>query len=229
MNTPSEKFKIRLGLFVIGGFLLFVAAIFVIGKQNYLFDPVIRVSATFYNVSGLKPGNNIRFSGINVGTVDAINVINDSTVQVDMIIEESMQQYIKTDSKVRIGSDGLIGDRILMITQGSLESPMVEDGDFLLSYEPIETDDIIESVEISAVHLEVITMELAEILTKINSGEGTLGRLISDTTIANNLSETMENLKSSSEGLDQNMDAVKDNILLRGYFKRKSRDQSKEN
>jgi phospholipid/cholesterol/gamma-HCH transport system substrate-binding protein len=228
MNIQGEKFKIRLGLFVIGGFLLFVAAIFVIGRQNYLFDPVIKVSATFYNVSGLQPGNNVRFSGINVGTIDAINVINDSTVQVDMLIEKSMQPHIKIDSKVRIGSDGLIGDRILMITQGSLKSPMVRDGDFLLSYEPIETDDIIESVEISAVHLEVITLELAEILTKINSGEGTLGRLISDSTIAENLSETMENLKSSSKGLDQNMNAVKDNILLRGYFKRKSRDRDKE-
>lgn len=223
MNVHTEKFKLRLGLFVLGGLLLFVAAIFVIGKQNYLFDPVIKVSTKFYNVSGLQVGNNVRFSGINVGTVDEIRVINDSTVQVDMLIQQSMQQFIKVDSKVSIGSDGLIGDRILLITQGGAGSKTIKDGQFISSFEPIETDDILEGLQISVLNAEIITHELAEILIKINNGEGTLGRLIQDTTMADNISKTIENLKSSSKGLDENMDAVKDNVLLRGHFRRKAR------
>ena len=77
MDTHSQKFKIRLGLFIIGGLVIFVFAIFLIGKQKNLFNPVFKLTTTFNNISGLQVGNNIRFSGINVGTVDNINIIND--------------------------------------------------------------------------------------------------------------------------------------------------------
>src|SRR5450759_4918324 len=113
METYTQKFKIRLGLFVIGGIALFVLAIFIIGKQKNLFNPVYKLSSTFYNVSGLQVGNNIRFSGISVGTVDKISIINDSTVRVDMLIKKEVKQFIKTDCEVTIGSEGLIGDRLI--------------------------------------------------------------------------------------------------------------------
>jgi phospholipid/cholesterol/gamma-HCH transport system substrate-binding protein len=228
METHKEKFKIRLGLFVLGGLLLFVLAIFIIGKQKNLFDPVIKVTTTFYNVSGLQVGNNVRFSGINVGTVDKISIINDSTVKVDMLIKTSVQQFIKIDSEVAIGSEGIIGDKLLIISQGSTNSPMVKNGQTLASTEPVETDAIIESLEATALNAEIISLELADILGSINSGRGTLGRLLQDTSIAENLSKTMQNLESSSKGLEENMEAAKDNILLRGYFKRKQRDERKK-
>ncbi len=227
METHKEKFKIRLGIFVVGGLVLFLLAIFIIGKQKNLFNSVIKVSTTFYNVSGLQEGNNVRFSGINVGTVDRITIINDSTLRVDMLVKTSVQKFIKKDSEVSIGSEGLIGDKLVSISQGSTNAPMVKDGQSLVSTEPVETDAIIESLEATAINAEVISMELAEIIQGINSGEGTLGRLIKDTTIAENLSKTMENLKSSSKGLDENMNAAKENFLLRGYFKRKKRDARK--
>ena len=92
METHTQKFKIRLGLFIAGGLALFVIAIFIIGKQKNLFNPVFKLTTTFYNVSGLQVGNNIRFSGINVGTVDNIDIINDSTVRVDMLIKKEVQK-----------------------------------------------------------------------------------------------------------------------------------------
>ena len=97
METHTQKFKIRLGLFVAGGLALFVIAIFIIGKQKNLFNPVFKLTTTFYNVSGLQVGNNIRFSGINVGTVDNIRIINDSTVKVEMSIKKNVNQFIKSD------------------------------------------------------------------------------------------------------------------------------------
>ena len=124
METYTQKFKVRLGLFVAGGLTLFVLAIFLIGKQKNLFNPVFKLSATFYNVSGLQVGNNIRFSGINVGTVNNINIINDSTVSVEMLIRKNVRQFIKSDCMVAIGSEGLIGDRLLIITQGSSDAPI---------------------------------------------------------------------------------------------------------
>ncbi|MEX2484077.1 MAG: MlaD family protein [Brumimicrobium sp.] len=228
METHKEKFKIRLGLFVVGGLVLFMLALFIIGKQKNLFDSVITVSTTFFNVSGLQVGNNVRFSGINVGTVDKISIINDSTVHVNMLVKTSVQQFIKNDSEISIGSEGLIGDRLLSISQGSTKAPMVKDGQILVSTEPVETDAIIESLETTAMNAEVISMELSEIMQNINNGKGTLGRLIKDTTIAENLSKTMDNIESSSEGLDENMNAAKESIFLRGYFRRKERDARKK-
>jgi phospholipid/cholesterol/gamma-HCH transport system substrate-binding protein len=227
MDTYTQKFKIRLGIFIAGGLTLFMLAIFVIGKQKNLFNPVFKLTSTFYNVSGLQVGNNIRFSGINVGTVDNISIINDSTVKVDMLVKKDVKPFIKSDCGVAIGSEGLIGDRLLVITQGSSDAPLVKDGQKLESMEPVETDAIMASLKVTAGNAEIISQQLAEIMSKINSGNGTLGRLIQDSTIAENLNQTMSNLKKSSKGLNENMEAAKHNFLLKGYFNKKAKDAEK--
>jgi phospholipid/cholesterol/gamma-HCH transport system substrate-binding protein len=223
MDTQSPKFKLRLGLFIAGGLTLFVIAVFLIGKQQNLFNPVFKLTTTFYNVSGLEVGCNIRFSGINVGTVDNIKIINDSTVRVDMLIRKDVQQFIKTDCEAAIGSSGIIGDRILIITQGSNNAPLAKDGQLIVSQEPIETDAIMASLQVTADNAAIISDQLAEIMIQVNSGKGTLGRLIQDTTIAENINQTIVNLKKSSKGLNENMEAAKHNFLLKGYFNKKEK------
>jgi phospholipid/cholesterol/gamma-HCH transport system substrate-binding protein len=223
MDTHTQKFKVRLGLFIIGGIALFVLAIFIIGKQKNLFDPVFKLSTTFYNISGLEVGSNVRFSGINVGTVDNIEIINDSTVQVEMLIRKKVQEFIKVDCKAGIGSAGIIGDRILFISQGSTDSPLAKSGQQISSTEPVETDAIMTSLLITADNAAIISDQLAQIMIKLNNGQGTLGKLIQDTIIAENINDIIFNLKSSSEGLDENMNAAKENFLLKGYFRRKDR------
>jgi phospholipid/cholesterol/gamma-HCH transport system substrate-binding protein len=220
MDTHSPKFKVKLGLFVAGGFVLFVIAIFLIGRQKNLFDPVFRLTTSFFNVSVLQVGNNIRFSGINVGTVGNIEFINDSTVQVDMLIKKSVQQFIKTDCQAAIGSEGIIGDRVLIITQGSSEAQSVNGGEYITSVEPVEIDGIITS-------LNITTAQLAEIMININQGNGTLGRLIRDSTISENINKTIINLRKSSKGLDENMNAAKSNFLFKGYFNKKKKNAEK--
>ncbi len=213
MDTHTEKFKVRLGLFIIGGLVLFVLAIFIIGKQQNLFNPVFKLSTTFGNVSGLQVGNNVRFTGINVGTVDNIKIINDSTVQVEMLIKKDVQPFIKADCQVAIGSEGLIGDRLLSISYGSSDAPMAKDGQQLTSKDPVETDAIIASLQKSSVNAEVIMQQLAEIMTNINSGQGTMGRLIQDSAIAENINLTIENFKNSSEGFDATIKLTKQNVF----------------
>jgi phospholipid/cholesterol/gamma-HCH transport system substrate-binding protein len=227
MDTHTIAFKIRLGLFIIGGLVLCVLALFIIGKQKNLFDPVFNITAEFYNVSGLQVGNNVRFSGITVGTVDNITIINDSTVRVDLLVKKSVQQFIKKDSEVAIGSEGIIGDRLIIITQGGDESPTARDGQHLASKEPVETDAIIASLQETAVSAAIITNQLAEIMVKINHGKGTLSRLIQDESIAENLNQTIVNLKKSSHGLDENMTAAKSNFLFKGFFKNKEKEAQK--
>ena len=223
MEKYTNKFKVRLGLFIAGGLMIFIVTVFIIGRQKNLFVPVYKLTTTFYNVSGLQVGNNIRFSGINVGTVDNIKIINDSTVQVDMLIQKYVQKFIKTDCEAAIGSAGLIGDRILIITQGSAYAPLAKDGQQIASKEPVEPDAIMSSLQVTADNAAIVSLQLAEIMTKVNSGSGTLGRFIQDSTIAKNISQTIMNLRKSSKGLDENMNAAKENFLFRGYYKRREK------
>ena len=223
MEKHTTKFKVRLGLFIAGGLMIFIVTVFIIGRQKNLFVPVYKLTTTFYNVSGLQVGNNIRFSGINVGTVDNIKIINDSTVQVDMLIQKYVQKFIKTDCEAAIGSAGLIGDRILIITQGSSNAPLAKDGQQIASKEPVEPDAIMLSLQVTADNAAIVSLQLAEIMTKVNSGSGTLGRFIQDSTIAENINQTIMNLRKSSKGLDENMNAAKENFLFRGYYKRREK------
>jgi phospholipid/cholesterol/gamma-HCH transport system substrate-binding protein len=227
MEQQASKFKARLGMFVATGLALFVIAIFYIGRQKHLFNPVFRVSSLFKNISGLEIGNNVRFSGINVGTIENIKIVNDTTVVVDVIIDKDVQRFIKTDCYMTIGSEGLIGDKIVNITQGSSEAETVKEGQYLKSTEPVETDAIMASLKVTAGNAEIVSDQLAQILYKVNSGKGTFGMLINDTTMAENITTTISNLKSSTKGLDQNMEAAKHNILFRGYFKNKEKNKEK--
>lgn len=227
METHSSKFKARLGLFIAIAATLFMIGIFYIGRQKHLFNPVFTINSTFKNISGLQIGNNVRFSGINVGTVDNIQIINDSTVKVIVIIDKDIQQFIKKDCFLKIGSDGIIGDKTIIITQGSNKTP-VEEGQYLPSIEPVETDAILNSLKVTGENAEVISKQLADILYKINNGNGTLARLIHDSTVAENIDQTIINLKKSTQGLDENMEAAKHNILLRGYFKNKEKERKEK-
>lgn len=194
MDTHAPRFKIRLGLFITIGFGLFVIAIFLIGKQKNLFSPVFKLTTTFHNVSGLQVGSNIRFSGINVGTVDKISITDGSTVRVDMLIKKKVRQFIRSDSQASIGSSGIIGDRVLSITQGSMGAPSVEEGQKVTSKEPVETDAIMTS-------LKATVDQVSEITTKINTGDGTLSKLINDSAMAENMDQAIGNLNKSSKGL----------------------------
>ncbi len=201
MESYTQNFKIKLGLFIIGGLMLFIIAIFIIGKQKNLFNPVNRLTTTFSNVSGLQVGNNVRFSGITVGTVDGIVIINDTTVKVDLVIKRDVWQFIKTDCKVTLGSEGIIGDKLIIITQGSPDAALLKEGGTLLSVEPIETSAIIAKLDASAMNVEIISHQLSEITYEINKGRGTISRLIQDTVLADNLKQTIANLNKFSNGL----------------------------
>jgi len=227
METHTSKFKTRLGLFVAAALALFMIGIFYIGKQKHMFNPVFTVNSQFRNISGLEIGNNVRFSGINVGTVDNIQIVNDTTVKVSVIVDKEVQRFIKTDCFVAIGSEGLIGDKIVNITQGSDKAQSVKEGQYLPSIEPVETDAIIASLKVTVGNAEVVSEQLADILYNINNGSGTLSKLIRDTTIADNIDATIVNLKKSTKGLDENMEAAKHNILFRGYFKNKKKEKEK--
>ena len=120
----------KLGLFVVLGLILFAATIYYVGKHKNIFGSTFHLTARFKSAGGLKEGNNIRLSGINVGTVKSIT-LKDSFVLVDLVLEKKVNEFIKTDAYASIGSDGLMGDKLLTISQGSNEAGPVKDGDVI--------------------------------------------------------------------------------------------------
>ncbi len=218
----------KLGIFAAAGLLVLTGAIYVVGKQKNIFGDVFRVSALFNSVGGLKVGNNVRFGGITVGTVDDIELVSDTSVRVEIVIQKNVQRYIKTDATASIGSDGLMGDKVLIIAPGTYTKAPVSDNGILSSRAPVETEQVMASLKASADNALIITTQLAQITYKINNGHGAVSRLLGDSSFANNFSKTMTNLKNSSEGLSENMEAAKHNFLLRGYFRKKKKQEEKK-
>ena len=173
MENTNTNYKQKLGFFVFIGLVFFFGIIFLIGRQQNLFSSEIKLTTSFHNASGLKVGNAVRFSGINIGTVDAIEIVNDSTVKVNMNIKDDVKKFIKNDSKASISSEGVIGDKILVISQGSSTEKSVNDGQKIGSFEPVEFSDVIASIKVTAENAELVTDELATLLIEINEGEGT--------------------------------------------------------
>jgi phospholipid/cholesterol/gamma-HCH transport system substrate-binding protein len=228
MENTTQSYKVKLGVFIVTGIALFLVAIFLIGRQKNLFNPVFTIKTEFQNVSGLQVGSTVRYAGINVGTVDLIEIINDSTVSVEMSIQQEVKKFIHVDSKANIGSEGIIGDKIIVISQGTTQSPRIKSGQTIAAIEPVETDAIMRSLEITADNAAIATEEISEILIGINDGKGTLGRLLKDNSMAENIDKAIINLKKGTAKLDENMEAAKSNFLLRGYFKKKKRAEEKK-
>lgn len=218
----------KLGMFVIIGLILFVFTIYFVGKQQNMFGSTFQLKSKFKTVSGLKIGNNVRFSGINVGTVSEIELVTDTTVVVVLIVQKEVQKFIKTDAIASIGSDGLMGDKVLTISPGTSSNTIIKDNAYIVSKGPLEIDDLLKSVKKSVDNVEVITAQLAEFTYKLNNGKGTLSRLMNDKGLAVKLDKTMSNLQSGSKGLSENMEAAKHNFLLKGYFNKKEKAAAKK-
>jgi phospholipid/cholesterol/gamma-HCH transport system substrate-binding protein len=322
MSQETSK-NIRVGAFILVGTVLLIFSLYLIGAKQNLFGSTFELKSQFKNVNGLMPGNNVRFTGIDVGTVKTVEIINDSTVNVTMVIEDKVQAFIKKNATAMVGTDGLMGNKLINISSSNEAAESVEDGDFLISKSPLGTDDMMRTLNITNENVKDITIDLKNIVHRLNSpntlwsilmdsvladnvkqaivnikvtsdrtaiitgdlsrivkhikdGKGTIGALIADTTIAvklnqsivniklitdslaivtgdmryitskvkkgeggigtvlmdttfaNNLNESMKNIKSGTKNFDEDMEALKHNILLRNYFKKKEKEAKKK-
>lgn len=210
-KTTSQK--IRLGFFVIIGLTLFVLAVYFIGEKQKMFGETSNLKTVFTNVSGLQLGNNVRYSGLNVGTVRGINMKNDTTIIVDMIIDKSIFEHINKDAIASISSDGLVGNMIINIQPGKGIERAVVSGDTIHSVNRIRTEDVLNTLNTSNENISKITNDLLSITTKINTGKGTIGLLINDTLIGNDLKQTLHYLKITGKGTTVSIDNL--NAILR--------------
>ena len=230
--SPSQKAKT--GLFIVIALAILATTIFLIGKQKNLFSSNFSVYANFNNVSGLQVGNFVRFAGINVGTVSSISIVNDTTVRVSMILQKKVKPYIKADSHASIGSDGLMGDKLIQVAPGTDSAGALTTGK-LLSVNPQDMDKLMNRLGAIANDAQTITSNLAGIITKVNNGSGSLGKLLNSDELANNLDETVKStnqtvksINQAAGGLSDNLDAAKHSILFRGYFKKKEKQHEQD-
>jgi len=197
MKTSNTK-KFNLGLFIILTTLILITALYLIGNKQNIFGKTFRISAIFNNVNGLMLGNNVRYSGINVGTVKSITMINDSTIAVDMVIENKILKHIKKNAVAIIGSDGLVGSMVINIIPGKGYAVPLKPEDTIKSYSKISTNDMLTTLNTTNENAALLTADLLKITTAIHNSEGTLGLLINDPEMASNLKQTIVNLKIAS-------------------------------
>ena len=197
----KKQDSLRLGIFIVGGIVLFIMAIYIIGRERNLFGSNFNVSAVFTNVKGLKVGNNVRFSGIDIGSVSDIYIISDSSVVVELIIETNVREFIKTDSKATIGTEGLMGNKVINILPGSPDAKSIKDNGLLLTIAAVELDDILVTVKQSSENITKVTENLVDITDKINRGEGMFGKIFSDTTFTKNMDITSNNISKVTRDL----------------------------
>lgn len=202
-KTTSQK--MRLGLFVIIGLLIFILAVYFIGDKQKMFGKTNHLEAVFDNVNGLQLGNNVRYSGINVGTVRTIEMINDSTIKVDMLIDKTIFHNIRKNAVATIGSDGLVGNMIINIIPGKGTEAAVEPGDEIHSLSRIRTDDMLNTLGITNKNAALLTTDLLKITKDITQGNGTVGLLIKDSVLANDLKETIHYLKITGKGTSESV------------------------
>jgi len=204
--------------------------IVLIGRQHNLFGNTFTVHANFRNIAGLKTGNYVRFAGINVGTVDNIGIVNDTTVRVDLLLQQSIHPYIKSDVIANIGSDGLMGDKLILLGPGSDGAPVLKEGGQLLAADPADMDKLVAKLGTIADNAASLTGGLSDLVAKVNSGQGSLGRLMSSDKLAKQLESTVSNTKNTVANINQtassvkdNMEAAKHSIFFRGYFRKKEK------
>ncbi len=212
----SASEKIKLGIFVVSGLALFIVAVYLIGNKQKMFGSTDHITAVFRNVNGLQLGNNVRYSGINIGTVRGIEMINDSVINVDMIIDKSIFPHIKKNALAGIGSDGLVGSMVINIVPGKGNQPQIEPNDVLQSSERIGTEDLINTFSVTNNNAALLTADLLKITKQITEGNGSLGTLVYDTVMASDMRKIMRNLKLTSKGTSETVDNLNKIVLSLG-------------
>lgn len=186
----------KVGLLVLSGLAFLVLTLYMIGKNRNLLGSTFTIRAVLTNVNGLVAGNNVRFKGIDVGTVKSIAVANDTAILVTMTIDENMKSFIKKNAIVSVGTDGLMGSKLININSGSAPAPPVDKDDVIQSRKPVETDEMLRTLNTTNNNIERITHNLYEITVKLNSSES-LWTLLSDTVVTKDLKNAVADFKKA--------------------------------
>ena len=198
MQVTDNRRKITVGIFIFIGLVIFVLGIFTLGSQKKAFIKSFSINVVFEDIQGLKAGDNVWFSGVKIGTIKKIKFYGTSQVQVFMNIEEQAQKYIHKDASASISSDGLIGNKIIVIDGGTPKFPFIEDGDRIQVNTTLSTDEIMKTLQVNNKNLVDITTDFRTLSANLVAGKGTAGALLSDEEMARDFRNIVSNLQNTT-------------------------------
>ena len=201
MKSTSNKRAIIVGIFIFLGLAIFIITILTLGSQQKTFEKSITIKSFFENVNGLQKGNNVWFSGVKVGTIKKVILTGTGKVEVDMYVDQQSLQYIRKDAKARISTDGLIGNKIIEIYGGTSKAQQIEAGDVLVNDKLLSTDEMMNTLAKNNDNLLVITNDFKTISSRLVDGKGSIGKLLTDETMFNQINTTVTSLKRASENI----------------------------
>lgn len=193
--------NVKLGIFVLVGLIMLIFALYMVGKDTNLFSKNYILKVQFDNAKGLMIGNNVRYAGIQVGTVKKINFLNDTTIEVVMLIDEKMKSYIHKKDEVSIGTDGLVGNKILNITHGEDRTALAENDDILVTKKNIDTDEMLEVLNKTNVNIALISEDLKMTVQRLNNSTA-FWEILNDKTMPTNLKKTLVNVRNATDKAD---------------------------
>src|SRR6476620_6460103 len=200
--TKSSRATI-VGIFILLGIVIFVLTVFTLGGQQNTFEKSVTVKAIFDDVQGLQKGNNVWFSGVKIGTIKKISFYQSSKVEVDINIDKKSQEYIRKDAKAKISTDGLIGNKIVIIYGGTPASPAVENNDMLGVEKTLGSDEIMTTLQTNNRNLLDITNDFKVISRRLTNGEGTIGKLLTDESLMIQMQSVMGTLRRAAAHTEQ--------------------------
>ncbi|MEJ8803357.1 MlaD family protein [Pontibacter sp. H249] len=198
MSSANNKRTVIVGIFTFLAIVILIAGIFTLAGQQKRLISTIAVTAIFDDVAGLRTGNNVWFSGVKIGTIKSINLYGDSQVEVTMSIEEKVQEYIRKNAVARISSESFIGNKNIVIDGGTQSAAPIQDGDRITAVSPLNTDDLMEKLQQNNENLVAITSDFKQITSRLVRGEGTIGAILTDSVMADNLRAMVANLQQTS-------------------------------
>jgi phospholipid/cholesterol/gamma-HCH transport system substrate-binding protein len=198
MKPAQKKRAVTVGIFILLGGIFLIAALYMVGEKRNSFEKTFRLNALVDNASGLQKGNNIWCSGVKIGIVKKVRLIRYDKVLVSMNIDKESQELIYKDAKAKIGTDALVGNKIVIIYGGSPAISPVRQGDTLFSETRPDKDQMMNTLNESTKNLSEITGDFKIVSKRMAEGQGTIGRLLTEDSLMNILQLTAERLQMGS-------------------------------
>lgn len=198
MEKKEIAQQVKLGAFVLGGLSLFLVAVFFIGSENNIFSRTFDVAAVFKNVEGLKEGDNVWLSGVKIGTVSDVRIISEGSVVVGLALKHDQNRFIQKDAVALIGTDGLVGNKIVIIRPGK-STRTISEADTINTVSPTDTQDLMNLARDVGENTRAITDDLRAIADRINHGKGIVGELLNDGAIAREMRDAVIHLRTTGD------------------------------
>jgi phospholipid/cholesterol/gamma-HCH transport system substrate-binding protein len=198
---------IKLGIFVSAGLFFLILLLYMIGKNQNLFGATFALKARFDDVHGLVPGNSVRFSGISAGTVKAISVLDDGTIEVTMLIKTKMKKYIHKNAQANVGTDGLMGNKLINIIHAKPAAPIVDEGDVLVNGKSVDTEAMLSILDQTNQDVAIIASGLKATVQRINSSAA-FWEILNDKSLPYNLRSSLNNARTATDGAKNLVDKL---------------------